>query len=212
MNRIIPSIASANPLALKEEIEAISFLPELHIDIEDGNFIPNITFGMKTVRAITSLWKGKTNAHLFVTNPMDYMEDLAACGVSEVFFHAESVKYPLDILVKIQRYGMKPGIAFNPGTSFDGMKYVFEKADCFLLMSCEPDGKGQEFLPHTFERLRYLRKIVGPEKQIWVDGGIREAETCSLVEAGANVLIMGRYFFEHPNKKEMITNLMRQLN
>jgi ribulose-phosphate 3-epimerase len=208
VNRIIPSIASANPLILKEEIEKISFLPELHIDIEDGNFIPNITFGMKTVRAITGLWRGKTNAHLFVTRPMDYIEDLAACGVSVVFFHVEAVGYPLELLVKIRSHGMKAGIAFNPRTSFTELEYLLKKADFCLLMSSEPDGEGQVFLPHTLERVRSMRIMAGSEKEIWVDGGIGESEAHSLLRAGANILIMGRYFFEQQNKKELMRRLL----
>jgi ribulose-phosphate 3-epimerase len=212
VNRIIPSIASANPLVLKEEIKALTFLSELHIDIEDGNFIPNITFGMKTVRAITTLWKGETNVHLFVTNPMDYIEDLAVCGVSVVFFHIEATRYPLEVVAKIRKYGMIPGIAFNPGTSFYESEYILEQADCCLIMSSEPDGKGQKFLPHTLDRVQKLRTILRPEKEIWVDGGIRENEALSLVKAGANVLIMGRFFFENQNKEIMTKNLIQRLN
>ncbi|MDR2181734.1 MAG: ribulose-phosphate 3-epimerase [Treponema sp.] len=205
---MVPSIASANPLILKEELETIAFLPELHIDIEDGNFIPNITFGMKTVRAITGLWKGTANVHLFVARPADYIEEAAACGVSTVFFHAEADGYPLELAAKIRKHGMKAGIAFNPKTSFAEWGYALDKADFCLLMSSEPDGEGQVFLPHTLERVRNMRRMTGPEKEIWVDGGIGESEARSLLEAGANVLVMGRYFFERRDKKELIKRLL----
>lgn len=195
MNRIIPSIASADPLDLKGELGRIACFPECHLDIEDGNFISNITFGMKTVRGIAAVWQGDLDAHLFTTDPTAYFARFIECGVCRISFQVEAVRYPLDVLRTAQDMGAVAGFALNPGTPLVPLEYALPACDYVLLMSSEPDGRGQEFLPHTFARVRELRRMLGPEKEIWVDGGIDRQNALQLKKCGANVFIMGRAVF-----------------
>jgi len=212
MNRIIPSIASADPIRIETELNRISESSECHLDIEDGNFIPNITFGMKTVKAIASVWQGKLDAHLFTTNPGSYIKKLADCGVDSISFHVETESYPLELLRFIQSYGIKAGFAFNPGTPLEPFSYMLPMADYLLLMSSEPDGKGQEFLPHTFERVKYLRQVLDRNVEIWVDGGIDKEKAIQLCAHGANVLIMGRSVFDAVEAASYIRDVTDAIN
>jgi len=195
VRRIIPSIASANPLCLERELERISTLPSLHLDIEDGNFIPNITFGMKTVGAIAGRWQGQLDAHLMVTNPEDYLDELIDLGVSAIAFHIESVDYPLILLERIRSRGCLAGIALNPATWPERLSYLAGHLDYCLVMTCEPDGRGQMFLHHMVPKIKALREMLPADKSLWVDGGIGVAEAKLVFEAGADTAIMGRAVF-----------------
>ena len=114
--KIFPSLASADQLKLREEIEKLKNHTYLHYDIEDGNFVPNITFGLGTVRLAAEVTEASMDAHLMVQNPLDYLNDLQACGFKAVAVHWEALDYPSRIITEIKRRGMKAGIALNPRT------------------------------------------------------------------------------------------------
>lgn len=211
MNRLIPSIASANPLNLEKEMEKIRFMPALHLDIEDGNFIPNITFGLKTIQAIAAVWEGSLDAHLLVKNPMDYIDDLAECGIKQIAVHLESLDYPLYALEKIQKKGIQAGIALNPGSNIRDLEYLLPFLDYVLLMSSEPDGRGQAFLEHTYQRVANL-KMMDPKLEIWVDGGIGENEAVRLFQNGADKLILGRAIFHASAPQEIVEQLIKRMS
>ena len=192
MPRIIPSIASSDPLNIERTLRLLGDRGSLHLDIEDGNFIPNITFGMKTVRAIHRATSLPLNAHLMVTNPMDYLAAMAECGVTELCFHVESHPYPLQILNRIKSLGMKAGLAFNFSTPVSAAEPFCDDADFLLIMTSEEDGKGQIFHPRSLKRIAEARRMLAPEKSVWVDGGIGEAELPLVCGAGADTVIMGR--------------------
>lgn len=210
--RIIPSIASANQLDLRRELQRVTFSPSLHLDIEDGNFIPNITFGMRTVRAISEFWAGELDAHLMVNDPADYLDDLVACGIGAICFHAEAAAYPLPMLHKLRLLGIRAGIAINPGTPLAEIEYLLPFADYFLLMTAEPDGEGQRILPHMPAKIAALRAVLPGNKEIWVDGGIGKDEAAIVCKNGADVVIMGRAIFTSPEPRLLVRKLTEKLS
>lgn len=213
--KIFPSLASADPMNLGEGIRRLEGYPYLHLDIEDGNFVPNITFGMKTVRAAASICTAKMDAHLMVTNPEDYLEELAAAGVEAAAFHIEATGYPLRLINRIHQLGMKAGIALNPCTSYQTLLPYLGQAEYILLMSSEPDRALEAFQEHIPDKIRQIAKVSGGRMDIVADGGIGPDEYNKVKEAGATGIVMGRTIFrsEHPlsviesfheNKGEMI--------
>lgn len=212
MRRIIPSIASADQLRLAQELARVDFLPDLHLDIEDGNFLPNITFGIKTVRSIAKEWCGSLDVHLLVTNPGLYIDDLVACGVSAVSFHVEATPYPLELLCHIKSHGLRAGIAINPATPLNRATYCLGHVDYLLLMCSEPDGRGQVFLPDMPKRIRVASCLLPVSKELWVDGGIGRAEAAVVCDNGADVVIMGRAVFGAANSRSFVETVMEEIN
>jgi ribulose-phosphate 3-epimerase len=199
---VIPSVASANQLNILDEIGQFAPDQPLHIDIEDGNFIPNITFGMKTVSAIASVWAGPLDAHLLVTNPARYIHPLAGCGIKRVAFHIEATEYPLEIINQIRGAGVQAGLAFNLKTSLDSL-YIFANIiDYVIVMTSEPDNEGQRFRFPACERIKTVRQILPAGKEVWADGGIDAQRLPDVYRAGADTVIMGRGIFGADNPRE----------
>lgn len=193
--KILPSLASANPMCLEKEIQRLKDYPYLHFDIEDGNFVPNITFGMKTIKAAAALSKASFDAHLMVTNPLDYIEELSHLGFKAAAFHWEAAGYPLRIINKIKKYGMKAGIAINPATEIRETAPYLRKVDYVLVMTSEPDGEGDLYQEEMQKKVKWLAENKSERMEIIVDGGIREKELMELKKAGATMAVMGRYAF-----------------
>jgi ribulose-phosphate 3-epimerase len=195
---IIPSLASANPLAFDQEIRRLGGFPELHLDIEDGNFIPNITFGLKTVEAIRKAYPDITlNVHLMTTNPDSYLAPLAALGITRLAMHIEALPYPLASVNLARRLGLLPGLALNFATPVGNASRFVREIDFLLIMTSEPDDQGSNFHPVSIARIREARELLPSGKAVWVDGGIGENELRSVHDAGADTVIMGRAIFRH---------------
>ena len=207
MITIIPSIASADQLRLSDELARLKDTPFLHIDIEDGNFLPNITFGMKTIRAVTNATAAATDAHLLVTNPSNYLEPLSRCGVGRVCFHIEAAPYPADLLNRIRRCGMKAGLAFNFKTSVREAIPFLSSLDYVLIMTSEPDDGECLFCEAILEKIREARALLPPHISIWVDGGVGEAQLPLVTEAGADTIIMGRAVWQAADPAAQIRRL-----
>jgi len=199
---ISPSIIAANFTNLKKEIEKIEVFDQafIHLDIMDGNFVPNITFGpfiVEQVRKITNL---PFDTHLMIENPNDFVEEFALAGSDYITFHIEETVFPLRILTKIKKLGKKCGISFNPATPVESIVEVLPYVDMVLVMSVEPGFSGQEFISSSLtkiEKLNELRKSKGYNFLISVDGGINEKTMRSVLDAGADVLVMGSFFFKN---------------
>jgi ribulose-phosphate 3-epimerase len=194
--KISPSIASANPLRLEEEIQKIhkgSFL-DLHIDIEDGNFIPNITFGLKTIHAIRTITNLPFSFHLMVKNPFAYINTLCDLKPSIIFAHVESLPYPSEFVNMVKSKGVKVGLAFNPQTQLQPFTYLFNQLDGILIMTSEPDGKSQMFIPTMLEKVRTVKGEDIP-LEIWVDGGVTKDRLKDLEIKGVTHCVMGRAVF-----------------
>lgn len=207
MIKILPSLASANQLRLEEEIQKVSFIGHLHFDVEDGNFVPNITFGMKTIKSACSVLKNVCcDAHLMVINPMEYLEGLADLGFLAAAFHWEAAAYPMRLINCIQNLGMKAGIALNPRTPASEILDYLDQADYILLMSSEPDGAGEVFQEKVLDKITLLRKT-NPSIDIIVDGGVTENNFQWVVQRGASGVVLGRAIFHAGDPEYLINRL-----
>lgn len=192
MTELIPSLASANQLELKKSLDGLGKIKKIHFDIEDGNFIPNITFGLRTVRDVMAYCGKEADAHLMVTNPGQYIESLIDLGVKSIAVHVESTLFPAVHLNQIRKLGARAGLALNfmaPITSV--MPYVRD-LDYVLIMTSEPDGQGQQFNPDMLEKISQARKLLPKHISIMVDGGVSEYWLPKVVAAGADTVILGR--------------------
>ncbi|MFQ7877951.1 ribulose-phosphate 3-epimerase [Enterocloster sp.] len=206
--KIIPSIASAPQLDLKCQLDRIKDVPYVHIDVEDGNFLPNITFGMKTVKEVAAYSKAELDVHLLTTNPIKYIHELSESGISAVCGHMEALPYPLEFLHEVRRTGMKAGLALNLSMPIEQVMSYIGSFDYLLLMTSEPDG--WPTIPVMCpERIRRARACIPDEVMIYADGGIGRDELGKVAEAGADCVVMGRAVWgaEDPAKawKEMET-------
>ena len=183
MKRIIPSVASANQLFLAEEIGAFPAGTLLHVDIEDGNFVNNITFGMRTVRSIANMFPQHPLCfHFMATNPSQYFEEIAKCGARQVAVHFEGLPYPSEELCRIRELGMIPGLAINLRTSISQVEPFFEYIDFLMVMTMDSGYGGTNGLGFCFanhDRIRQARAALPAGKELWVDGAMGETQVGS---------------------------------
>lgn len=192
---ILPSLASADQLHLAEEIERIRKIGRLHLDIEDGNFIDNITFGKKTISAVASVFDGILDAHLMTTNPDAYLGWLAELGVSSVCAHIEAMPYPMHFLRHAKALGMGAGLAINMKALPEELLPYVSDTDYVLVMTSEPDYGSQDFFDCAFERVEKIRSILPERIALWCDGGVRPEYLTTLSSAGVSAVVMGRAIF-----------------
>lgn len=192
---IIPSIASANQLCIGEEIGRLEKWDRLHIDIEDGNFVPNITFGEKMIRSIAAVCRQELDAHILANHPQYYLGFLQECRVKSVAVHLEALTYPLDILNQIRDKKMHPGLALNFSTPAEDVLPFAEALDYVIVMTAEPDARGQQFHLPILNKIQRLRKLLPSQVSVWADGGIKDANLAQVAAAGADTVIMGRSIF-----------------
>lgn len=209
---IDPSLASAKQLNLQKQIDLLEDYPYLHLDVEDGNFVPNITFGMKTISEVAAYTEKQLDAHLMVTDPDSYIDELINAGVKKIAFHIEAEKYPAVVLQHIRRRGGCAGLAFNEMTSAELALPYIDKLDYLLIMTSEPDGEGQKYNPFLIHKIRQARKLFPPKISIMVDGGVSETTMKEVIEAGADTLVMGRAVWGAKNPAEKIRELIAQIN
>lgn len=201
--KLLPSIASADTLKLGEVLDALAEWPYLHIDVEDGNFVPNITFGMKTVRAICQYAGDRViQVHLMAYHPEGYLDALADCGVDAVIAHIEALDYPMAFLNRCRSLGMKAGLALNMKTPIRDTEIFWELTDQLLLMTSEPDHAGEKLYEPALERAVSLAERFGHGKhrmELYVDGGLTEDALRRLAAAGVSGAVLGRLVFSHPD-------------
>ncbi len=206
--RLFPSIASSNCLAYGRELERIREWRTLHVDIEDGNFTPNITFGLKTAKAICGEAAGKDiQVHLMTTEPGRYVEALASYGVKTVFAHIEALDYPMVFINLCHQLGMEAGLAFNIKTPVSSAEPFYPLIDAVLVMTSEPDGGGEcVYRPAVEKALRAIESVPKGVKVV-TDGGLRGPEVAQLTAAGAYGTVLGRLVFEANDPMEVLKNL-----
>lgn len=207
----IPSIASADMLHIAHEIDRVRPLDRLHLDIEDGNFVPNITFGIKMVRQIAE-YCGETialDAHLMMNNPELWIKPLADCGVAKLAVHMESVRYPLDTLSFIKRHGMMAGLALSFATPAEYLEPFIGSLDYILVMTAEPDGANQCFYQPILRKLKRIAAMVESHVPIWVDGSIGPDNIAVVARAGASSAIVGRTVFTAANPVSSVREMER---
>ncbi|MBM1020196.1 epimerase [Enterobacter sp. A11] len=198
MQTLHPSLASADPLILGETLIRLNALPvgTLHIDIEDTSFISNITFGMKTINAVAHSTPHLLSFHLMLANPRPWLEWIAPLRPGWIFFHAEALANPAEDLAAIRRTGAKTGLALNPATPVASYAYLREHLDGLLIMTSEPDGEGQRFIPAMVGKVADAAARF-PKTAIWADGGVDPAVAPALRKSGAQHLVLGRTVFSH---------------
>lgn len=204
---IAPSLLAADFSILKEEITNIenAGAEYLHLDVMDGNFVPNISFGSVVIKSLRAHSNLIFDVHLMIENPDKYVADFVDAGADIICVHVESTKHLNRTIQLIKSYKKKVGVALNPSTSLDTIKYDLDNIDMVLIMTVNPGFGGQKFIPQMLQKIKELRKIA-PNIDIQVDGGINDEISKLVIEAGANVLVAGSYVFNE-NYKDKINSL-----
>lgn len=206
MLTISPSIASANQMNLERTVKELEKMKisNLHIDIEDGNFIPNITFGLRTVKNLREITNLPFSVHLMTYNPQNYINDLAKIGVDSITVNIEACDYPREILNMIKDLNIKAGFALNPKTSIEQIYYMLHDIDIVLVMTAEPDCRNQIFICEMLDKVKKLSYINKGRFEIWVDGGVSSSKFNDIYKAGANTVVLGREVFKDGRIEENI--------
>ena len=215
-NKLAPSILSADYANFESELKKLeaSGAEYAHIDVMDGHFVPNISFGAGVVASMRPHSKLVFDCHLMVANPEHYLEDFARAGADIISIHVEATPHIHGALQKIRSLDVKPSVVINPGTPVEAIKHVLHLVDQVLVMTVNPGFGGQAFLPETMDKVRELvalRKEKGLKFEIEVDGGIDDQTIAQAKEAGATVFVAGSYVFKG-EVNERVQTLRKQLD
>lgn len=209
---IAPSLLSANFTNLSADVEMInnSDADWFHLDVMDGVFVPNISFGMPVIKAISKISKKPLDVHLMIIQPERYIADFKNAGADILTIHYEACTHLHRTIAMIKEQGMKAGVVLNPHTPISVLEDIITDLDVVLLMSVNPGFGGQKFIQNTYKKIKDLKKLITYTKSntlIEIDGGVTIENTPKLIEAGANVLVAGNTVFGSDNPKKTIETL-----
>ncbi|MEO5912223.1 MAG: ribulose-phosphate 3-epimerase [Pelobium sp.] len=213
MNHFIaPSILSANFANLEEDINMlnVSKADWIHVDVMDGVFVPNISFGFPVIAAVKNFAKKPLDVHLMITEPDRYLAEFAKFGANVITVHYEACKHLHRTIQNIKELGCKASVALNPHTPVTLLQDVIQDLDMVLIMSVNPGFGGQKFIEHTYTKIRQLRAMAieeNPDLLIEVDGGVSIHNSLALLKAGANVLVAGNAIFSATDQLHAIAEL-----
>ena len=217
MKIIAPSMLSCNFGKLEDEIEMVnqSEAGWFHLDIMDGVFVPNITFGTPILEVFKKYATKHLDAHLMIVNPENYIEKFASLGANTITVHYEACDNLQNTINQIKKLNVKAGVAINPDTDVSVLYSLINEIDLICLMSVFPGFSGQKFIPDTFERLEKLKKIITDKNSqalIQIDGGVSTDNAKKLVSLGADILVAGSFVFKSKDASNTIKKLNSVIN
>jgi ribulose-phosphate 3-epimerase len=213
--KIAPSLLSADFSKLQEQITLMEEggADLHHVDVMDGHFVPNITFGPFIVKAIKKCSNIPLDVHLMIENPEKYVEDFVRAGADYLTVHVEATKHIHRLLQQIRATGAKVGVSLNPGTPLSSIEEILDDVDMILIMSVNPGFGGQSFIPQSLDKIRRLRKMLSDRGldhvEIEIDGGVKLENIAEVAAAGVDIFVSGSGIYNAPNPKEMISEMKK---
>jgi len=209
---IAPSLLSANFANLSDDIQMInqSNADWFHLDIMDGVFVPNISFGFPVIEAVKKLAQKPLDVHLMIVQPDNFIDRFAKAGVDIITVHYEACAHLHRTIQNIKNQGVKAGVVLNPHTPVALLKDIIADCDLVLLMSVNPGFGGQKFIENTYQKIETLKNLILQKQSpalIEIDGGVSDLNAKQLVHVGANVLVAGNYIFKAPNPLKAIDSI-----